>query len=180
MNRKVSKTVFIKIWTPNMRHLAMVKNRAGHTPRGDHQPMSWGLIRGGQVDSDYDEKMLAIAGKICGQADREEEYLAEVATALRKSWEEAGIYPQEMDVKPLALAIEINPNHHKIVCDGSYHSNDISKGLHTNDPEGQVMEARWVPVDNLRDGHIDGLRIYNSHLAIINDERDSHYIYSVR
>ena len=180
MSRRISKTVFIKIWTPNMRNLAMVKNRADHTPRGDLQPMSWGLVGGGQIDSDYDEKMLVLAGKVCGQADRDEEYLAEIATALRESWEEAGIYPQEISIKPLALAIEKSSDHHVIVCDGSYHSNDISNGLHTSDPKGQVMEARWAPVEDLQDGHIDGLRIYRSHLAIINDERDSRYIYSVR
>jgi len=180
VRNRIAKTVFIKIFTPNMRHLAMVKNRADHTPRGDPQPMSWGLVGGGQIDSDYDPKMLDLAKRICGDPDRDEEYLAEISTALRESWEETGIFPQEMGVKPQALAIEKSTDHHVIVCDGFYHSNDISNGLHSSDPKGQVMEARWVPVEDLQDGQVDGLRIYRSHVAIINDERDSRYAYSVR
>lgn len=179
--RERSKTVFLKILTPEMRHIALVRNRADRMPTGDIQPEGWGLVGGGQVPEDINPVMFDLIRKHTRTPDLPEWLLHELSTAFREMWEEADIRPEEIVVNhKKSLEIDKKKNHSVIVFDAVFLNEDISRGLHSNDPKGQVAEARWIPVEDLQDGKINGVKIYRAHLDILNNIKNERFDYNYR
>lgn len=148
-----TKTVYLRLWTPDKRHVLLVKNlpELEPLPNGVHKGEGWGMVGGGQKRQDLEN---------------------DITTAIRELGEETSLTADKITIDPEPSIVERrgNGSHTVIVYDATYYTDDISTPLRPNDPKGQITEARWVNFMNLLNGTVDDLKIYKTHLRMLNDE----------
>ncbi len=167
-----SKTIKLRLWTPDRKHICLVRDlpEPEPLPNGEYKDEGWGMPGGGQKDQDLKDCNQE-ARKMVGESQVPEYCLHEIATAIRELGEETGLTPDKITIDPESrISEKRGKDHELIVYDAIYYTDDISKGLQPNDPRGQIAEARWVNFMDLIYGTVDGLKIYKTHMRIINDE----------
>ena len=167
-----SKTIKLRLWTPDRKHICLVRDlpELEPLPDGGHKDEGWGMVGGGQKDQDLKDYGQE-ARKMVGVLQIPEDHLHEIATAIRELGEETGLTPDKITINPKSRNPEKRGKDHElIVYDAIYYTDDVSEGLKPNDPKKQIAEVRWVNFMDLIDGEVDGLKIYKTHMRIINDE----------
>lgn len=165
MQPKESKTVFVKIWTPDMKHVALVHNACKpDVGNGYPKPEGWGLPGGNQTPEDIEN-----------DPDSDHEITDELRTAFREVFEETGIDSDELEIRVSSRDVRPPraPRHLVVAYDAIYCTDDVTRGLQPGLKNGKIIAARWIPVGDLMSRRIDGLIIHPSHLRIINGEEDT-------
>ena len=146
----VSKAVFLKIWTPDMRHIVLV----------DHRRKGWSLPGGNQQESDL--------------SDYKSELGQEIQTATREIREETNLTDQEYTIDwDSRFVVPKSSDHSFVVFNANYKSNNVRDGtLKPCGDKGNVTEVRWADCYDMMEGKIDQRLIYQFHLLLINGERN--------
>lgn len=180
----MTKTVYLRLWALDKegyrKYICLVKNKPEDIPGGHYKDWGWGMVGGGQKAQDLKDHGRE-AREIVGGFKISDEHLHEIATALKELRQEAGLNPDKIKtIDPKSRKSEIRKSkkggedHEVVVYDAFYYTHDISAGLRPDITEEQIVEARWIDCADLMNGTVDGLKIYRSHLRILNDEPNPH------
>ncbi len=167
----MSKTVYLRLWTPDKKYLCLVHNlpEPEPLPNGAFKDEGWGLVGGGQKPQDlknYEREVQEMTGTMIVP----EIHRHEMATSIRELMEETGLIASQITINPKSRKSDPRSATHEVVAyDALYYTNDTSAKLRPNDPKKLIVEARWIDCMDLMHGEINGLKIYRSHLKLIND-----------